>query len=87
MRVRFERPRKYDAGRKLEPRLIGLDVGRPPLVLALNSSATHFGFATGALFGGLVVDAGGAGRLWLLASACCAAALILHATHTREVRS
>ncbi|WP_344728936.1 MFS transporter [Pseudonocardia yunnanensis] len=68
-------------------RLIGLDVGRPPLVLALNSSATHFGFATGALFGGLVVDAGGAGRLWLLASACCAAALILHATHTREVRS
>jgi predicted MFS family arabinose efflux permease len=48
-------------------RLIGLGVGPAPLVLALNSSATHLGFAAGALLGGLVVDAAGAGALWLLA--------------------
>jgi predicted MFS family arabinose efflux permease len=68
-------------------RLIGLGVGPAPLVLALNSSATHLGFAAGALLGGLVVDAAGAGSLWLLAVACCGAGLVLHAILTGEALS
>jgi predicted MFS family arabinose efflux permease len=68
-------------------RLIGLGVGPAPLVLALNSSATHLGFAAGALLGGLVVDTAGAGSLWLLAVACCGAGMMLHAILTREARS
>jgi predicted MFS family arabinose efflux permease len=68
-------------------RLIGCGAGPAPLLLALNSSATQVGFAAGALLGGLVVDAAGAGSLWLLAIACCGAALLLHVILTREVRS
>jgi predicted MFS family arabinose efflux permease len=68
-------------------RLIGLGVGPARLVLALNSSATHLGFAAGALLGGLVVDAAGAGALWLLAVPCCGAGLMLHAILTRGARS
>ncbi len=67
-------------------RLIGLGAGPAPLLLALNSSAIHLGFAAGALLGGLVVDAAGAGPLWLLAVACCGAGLALHGILTREVR-
>ncbi|WP_084960501.1 MFS transporter [Thermoactinospora rubra] len=59
-------------------RLIGSGGGPPPLLLALNSSAVHLGSAAGALFGGLVVDAAGAGALWSLAVTCCAAGLALH---------
>jgi predicted MFS family arabinose efflux permease len=63
-------------------------MGPAPLLLALNSSAVHFGFATGALLGGLVVDGAGAGSLWLLPVACCGAGLVLHGILTREeVRS
>ncbi|HET6258279.1 MAG TPA: hypothetical protein VFE39_06475 [Pseudonocardia sp.] len=65
-------------------RLIGLGVGPARLVLALNSSATHLGFAAGALLGGLVVDAAGAGALWLLAVPCCGAGLMLHAIPTPD---
>ena len=68
-------------------RLIGLGSGPAPLLLALNSSATHLGFAAGALLGGLVIDAAGVGSLWMLAVACCGAGLILHTSLTREVRS
>ena len=68
-------------------RLIGLDAGPAPLVLALNSSATHLGFAGGAVLGGLVVDAAGADLLWLPAVACCCGALILHTLRTRRERS
>jgi predicted MFS family arabinose efflux permease len=67
-------------------RLLGLADAPAPLVLALNSSAINLGFAVGALLGGLVVDAGGAGRLWIVAATCCAAALALHGalTHRRK---
>jgi predicted MFS family arabinose efflux permease len=57
-------------------RVIGL--GPAPLLLALNSSAVHLGFATGALLGGLVVDSAGTGMLWVLPVGCCAAGLVLH---------
>jgi predicted MFS family arabinose efflux permease len=53
-------------------------MGPPPLLLGLNSSAVHLGFATGALLGGLVVDGAGVGWLWLLAVACCGAGLVVH---------
>jgi predicted MFS family arabinose efflux permease len=62
-------------------------MGPAPLLLALNSSAIHLGFATGALLGGLVVDAAGVGSLWLLPVMCCGAGLVLHGILTREVRS
>ena len=65
-------------------RLIGLRSGPAPLLLALNSSAIHLGFAAGALLGGLVVDAAGVSSLWMLAVACCGAGLILHEILTRE---
>ncbi|MGV9305906.1 MFS transporter [Nonomuraea sp. NPDC003727] len=65
-------------------RLIGLGDGPAPLPLALNSCAVHLGSATGALLGGLLVDTAGAGRLWLPAVACLAAALSLHKIHTRK---
>jgi predicted MFS family arabinose efflux permease len=61
-------------------------MGPAPLLLALNSSALHLGFATGALLGGLVVDAAGVGFLWLLPVACCGAGLVLHGILMREVR-
>ncbi|MFD1938203.1 MFS transporter [Nonomuraea mangrovi] len=67
-------------------RLIGLRAGPAPLLLALNSSAIHLGSAAGASFGGLVVDAAGAGRLWMIAVACCGAGLAVHGTLVREVR-
>lgn len=57
-------------------RVIGL--GPAPLLLALNSSAIHLGFAAGALLGGFVVDSAGPASLWFLPVACCAAGLILH---------
>jgi predicted MFS family arabinose efflux permease len=67
-------------------RLLGLTDAPAPLVLALNSSAINLGFAVGALVGGHVVDAGGAGRLALVAAGCCGAALVLHTvlTHWRK---
>ncbi len=68
-------------------RLIGLSPGPVSVLLALNSSANHLGFSAGALFGGLVVDAAGAGPLWLLATGCCAAALTLHGFLSRKKRS
>ncbi|MBE1565984.1 hypothetical protein [Nonomuraea africana] len=68
-------------------RLIGLGAGSAPLLLALNSSAIHLGSAAGALFGGLVVDTAGAGRLWMIAVACCGAGLAVHGILTREVRA
>jgi predicted MFS family arabinose efflux permease len=68
-------------------RLIGLDSGPAPLLLALNSSAIHLGYAAGSLLGGLVVDAAGVSALWMLSVACCGAALILHTILTREVPS
>ena len=68
-------------------RLIGLGSGPAPLLLALNSSAIHFGFAAGALLGGFVVDAAGVSTLFMLAVACCGAGLILHGIITREVES
>jgi predicted MFS family arabinose efflux permease len=64
-------------------RVIGM--GPAPLLLALNSSAVHLGFATGALLGGLVVDSTGTGSLWFLPVVCCAAGLVLHVR--RGVRS
>jgi predicted MFS family arabinose efflux permease len=58
------------------------------LLLALNSSAIHLGFAAGSLFGGLVVDTAGARSLSMLAVACCGAGLILHhQSLAKEVRS
>jgi predicted MFS family arabinose efflux permease len=68
-------------------RLVGLGAGPAPLLLALNSSAIHVGFAAGALLGGVVVDAAGPGSLWMLAVGCCGAGLALHRVLTREVRS
>lgn len=65
-------------------RLIGLDAGPVPLLLALHSSTIHLGVAAGALLGGMVVDDAGADRLWLLAVVCCGAGLALHAALTRE---
>jgi MFS transporter, DHA1 family, inner membrane transport protein len=62
-------------------------MGPAPLLLALNSSAVHLGFATGALLGGLVIDAAGIGSLWLLPLGCCGAGLVLQGILTREVRS
>jgi predicted MFS family arabinose efflux permease len=59
-------------------RLVGLAPDSAPLVLALNSSAINAGFAAGSLVGGLVVDAAGPDRLWLVAAACCAAGLAVH---------
>jgi predicted MFS family arabinose efflux permease len=68
-------------------RVIGVGSGPAPLLLALNSSAIHLGFAAGALLGGLVVDAAGASSLWLLPVACCGAGLALHGILMREVRT
>jgi predicted MFS family arabinose efflux permease len=68
-------------------RLVGLGVAPAPLLLALNSSGTHLGFAAGALLGGLVVDTAGAGSSWLLAVACAGAGLVLHIIVNLEVRS
>jgi len=64
-----------------------IELGPAPLLLALNSSAVHLGFATGALLGGLVVDAAGVGALWLLPVGCCGAGLVLHGILRQEVRS
>jgi predicted MFS family arabinose efflux permease len=55
-----------------------IELGPAPLLLALNSSAVHLGFATGALLGGLVVDTAGIGSLWLIPVVCCGAGLVLH---------
>jgi predicted MFS family arabinose efflux permease len=66
-------------------RLLGLSSGSAPMPLALNSAATHLGFAAGALLGGLVVDTAGAGSLWMLAVACCGVGLALHEILTRKV--
>ncbi len=63
-------------------RLLRLHAGPAAVVLALNTSAVHLGFAAGALLGGLVVDVGG--RLSAFAVACCAAALILHTVIVRR---
>ena len=68
-------------------RLIGLGPSAALLLLGLNSSAIHLGFAAGALLGGRVVDTAGAGPLWMLAVACCGAGLILHAQLTRRSQS
>jgi predicted MFS family arabinose efflux permease len=68
-------------------RLLGLADGPAPLVLALNSSAINLGFAAGALLGGAVLDAGGIGRLWVVAAACCGAALVLHQALTYRRKS
>jgi predicted MFS family arabinose efflux permease len=68
----------------VQHRLVGLAVGPPPVVLALNSSAVQLGFAAGALLGGIVVDTAGADRLWLLAVACCAAGLTLYTMLSRK---
>jgi predicted MFS family arabinose efflux permease len=65
-------------------RLLGLSPGSAPMPLALNSAATHLGFAAGALLGGLVVDTAGAGSLWLPAVACCGAGLTLHGIFARK---
>jgi predicted MFS family arabinose efflux permease len=62
-------------------------MGAAPLLLALNSSAVHLGFATGALLGGIVVDAAGVGSLWLVPLVCCGAGLVLHGILGREARS
>ena len=67
-------------------RVIGVGSGPAPLLLALNSSAIHLGFAAGALLGGLVIDAAGVSSLWLLPVACCGAGLALHGILMREVR-
>ncbi|WP_440073282.1 MFS transporter [Streptosporangium sp. OZ121] len=67
-------------------RLIGLRSASVSYVLALNSSANNFGFAAGALFGGLLIDAAGIGSLWMLTAACCGAGLVLHGLLSQEVR-
>jgi predicted MFS family arabinose efflux permease len=61
-----------------------VDPGAASALLALHSAAIHAGFATGALAGGLVVDAAGADPLSLLAAACCGAGLIVHTLLTKE---
>ncbi|OLT06949.1 hypothetical protein BJF90_15285 [Pseudonocardia sp. CNS-004] len=66
-------------------RVTGL--GPAPLLLALNSSAVHLGFATGALLGGLVVDMSGVGSLWLFSVACCCAGLVVQRILGQEVQS
>jgi predicted MFS family arabinose efflux permease len=63
-------------------RLLGLHAGPAPVLLALNTAATHLGLAAGALLGGLVVDGGG--RSWTVAVACCTAALVLHTVTVRR---
>ena len=65
-------------------RLLGLSSGSAPMPLALNSAATHLGFAAGALLGGRVVDTAGAGHLWMLAVACCGVGLALHGVLSRK---
>jgi predicted MFS family arabinose efflux permease len=60
-------------------RLAGMCAGPPTFLLALNSSAVQVGFATGALLGGLLVDAAGAGALWILAVGCASLALAVQA--------
>jgi predicted MFS family arabinose efflux permease len=67
-------------------RMIGVSSDPAPLLLALNSSAIHLGYAAGALLGGLVIDTAGAGSLWLFPVACCGAGLALHGILMREVR-
>jgi predicted MFS family arabinose efflux permease len=64
-----------------------IELGPATLLLALNSSAVHLGFATGALLGGRVVDAAGVGSLWLLPVVCCGVGLVLHGILGREARS
>jgi predicted MFS family arabinose efflux permease len=62
-------------------------MGPAPLLLALNSSAVHLGFATGSLLGGRVVDAAGVGSVWLIPAVCCGAGLVLHRILGQEARS
>ncbi|HZS19571.1 MAG TPA: MFS transporter [Pseudonocardiaceae bacterium] len=57
-----------------------------PLLLGLNSSAIHRGFAAGAFMGGQVVDTTGPVQLWVLAVTCCGAGLVLHTLLTRRSR-
>jgi predicted MFS family arabinose efflux permease len=63
-----------------------IEFGSAPLLLALNSSAVHLGFASGSLLGGRVVDAAGVGSLWLVPVVCCGAGLVLHGILGREAR-
>jgi predicted MFS family arabinose efflux permease len=62
-------------------------MGPATLLLALNSSAIHLGFATGSLLGGRVIDGAGVGSLWLIPVVCCGAGLVLHGILGREARS
>jgi predicted MFS family arabinose efflux permease len=70
-------------------RLAGLAAGPAPVVLALNGTAVHLGFAAGALLGGLALGApsGGTGALRLVVAACCGAGLFLHLLLIRRDRS
>ncbi|MFR9805354.1 MFS transporter [Pseudonocardia sp. RS010] len=70
-------------------RLAGLAAGPAPVVLALNGTAVHLGFAAGALLGGLALGApaGGPGALRLVVAACCGAGLLLHLMLIRRDRS
>ncbi|GAA4684655.1 MFS transporter [Pseudonocardia yuanmonensis] len=70
-------------------RLAALAAGPAPVVLALNGTAVHLGFAAGALLGGLALGApgGGAGAVRLVVAACCGAGLLLHLVLLRRERS
>ncbi|MGS0685541.1 MFS transporter [Nakamurella sp. GG22] len=59
-------------------RLAGLGSRSASILMALNSSAIQFGFGVGALLGGLVIDAAGAGAVSVLALGLgCAGVLVL----------
>lgn len=70
-------------------RLAGLTAGPLPVVLALNGTAVHLGFAAGTLLGGLALDApgGGVDAVRLVVAACCGAGLLLHLLLIRRDRS
>jgi predicted MFS family arabinose efflux permease len=68
-------------------RLAGLATGPLPVVLALNGTAVHLGFAAGALLGGLALAACGGDAVRLVVAACCGAGLILHLLLIRRDRS
>jgi predicted MFS family arabinose efflux permease len=67
-------------------KLVGLMPTQAALVLSLNASAVYIGIAGGAAVGGLVVATAGATWLWVVAVACCVAAIAGHALSGRAGR-
>ena len=68
----------------IQSRLVGLDVERAPLSLALNGSAVYFGMALGATVSGLVYEGAGAAPLPFVSAGVMAVAIVSFALSFRR---